>query len=95
MKEPPYEYIMNYKKTFMEGDDRLVKYMSRMNQLSKTEHKNLAKIHLTELKEGNFKLKIETHMCIKDKKVNTFCNYYNFTLVDAIRKKKQQQAIFT
>lgn len=34
-------------------------------------------------------------MCIKDKKTHTFCNYYNFTLMEAIRKKKQQQTIFT
>jgi hypothetical protein len=50
LKEPPYEYIMDYKKTFIEGDNRYVKYMASMNELSKTEHKNLAKIHLTELK---------------------------------------------
>lgn len=34
-------------------------------------------------------------MCIKDKKTHTFCNYYNFNLVEAIKKKKQQQSIFT
>lgn len=66
-----------------------------MNELAKTEHKNLAKIHLTELKECNFCIIKETHMCIKDKKSHTFCNYYNFTLSEAIKKKKQQQTIFT
>lgn len=34
-------------------------------------------------------------MCIKDKKTHTFCNYYNFNLCEAIKKKKQQQSIFT
>ncbi len=38
---------------------------------------------------------VETHMCIKDKKTHTFCNYYNFNLAEAIKKKKQQQSIFT
>ncbi len=33
-------------------------------------------------------------MCIKDKKTLTFCNYYNYTLTEAIKKKKQQQTIF-
>ncbi len=36
MKEPPYEYIMDYKKTFMEGDNRFLKYINCMNQLAKT-----------------------------------------------------------
>lgn len=50
LKEPPYEYIMDYKRTFIEGDVRYVKYMESMRELAKTEHKNLAKIHLTELR---------------------------------------------
>lgn len=32
---------------------------------------------------------------MKDKKTHTFCNYYNFTFCEAIKKKKQQSAIFT
>lgn len=36
LKEPPYEYIMDYKKTFMEGDNRYIKYINYMNQLGKT-----------------------------------------------------------
>lgn len=31
---------------------------------------------------------LENHLCIKDKKVHTFSNYYNFTLKQAIDKKK-------
>ena len=31
---------------------------------------------------------IENHMCIKDTKVHTYCNFYNFTLKQAIDKKK-------
>lgn len=38
---------MDYKKTFVEGDNRYIKYINSMNELAKTEHKNLAKIHLT------------------------------------------------
>ena len=30
----------------------------------------------------------ENHMCIKDTKVHTYSNYYNFTLEEAIKKKK-------
>jgi hypothetical protein len=34
LKNPPYEYIMDYKKTFMEGDDvKLNKYISLMAKL--------------------------------------------------------------
>ena len=47
---------MDYKKTFIEGDNRYIKYINSMNELAKTEHKNLAKIHLTDLKEGTFRL---------------------------------------
>lgn len=43
---------MDYKKTFVEGDNRFSKYINSMNELAKTEHKNLAKIHMTELREG-------------------------------------------
>jgi hypothetical protein len=33
-------------------------------------------------------------MCIKHKKIHTFCNYYNFTLEAAVEKKKLQDAFF-
>lgn len=33
-------------------------------------------------------------MCIKHKKVHTFCNYYNFTLAGAVEKKKLQEGHF-
>ena len=72
-----------------------MKYMERMRELGRTEHKNLARIHLTELREGIGLFIKETHMCIKDKKTHTFCNYYNFNLFEAIKKKKQQQSIFS
>ncbi len=38
---------MDFQKIYIEGNDTYVKYIKYMNQLSKTEHKNLAKIHLT------------------------------------------------
>lgn len=34
-------------------------------------------------------------MCIKDTKVHTFCNYYNFTLKQAIDKKKVRDSRFS
>lgn len=33
-------------------------------------------------------------MCIKDTKVHTYCNYYNFTLKQAIEKKKVKDSRF-
>lgn len=35
LKQPPYEYIMDYKKTFIEGDNRYIKFIHCMNQLAK------------------------------------------------------------
>ena len=37
---------------------------------------------------------LENHMCIKDKKSHVYCNYYNFTLSQAIEKKKKTKASF-
>lgn len=37
---------------------------------------------------------LENHMCIKDTKVHTYCNYYNFTLKQAIDKKKVRDSRF-
>jgi hypothetical protein len=37
----------------------------------------------------------ESHVCIKDIKVHTFCNYYNFTLKQAIGKKKNKGTQFS
>ena len=34
-------------------------------------------------------------MCIKDTKVHTYCNYYNFTLKQAIDKKKVRDSRFS
>lgn len=50
-KEPPYEYIMDYAKTFMEGDYRYSAYTSYLSKLQEREHKNLAKIHLSEIRK--------------------------------------------
>lgn len=33
-------------------------------------------------------------MCIKDTKIHTFCNYYNFTLRQGIEKKKLRESRF-
>jgi hypothetical protein len=33
-------------------------------------------------------------MCIKDKKSHAYCNYYNFTLAQAIEKKKKVKTGF-
>ena len=37
---------------------------------------------------------LENHMCIKDKKTHAYCNYYNFTLAQAIQKKKRTSSSF-
>lgn len=34
-------------------------------------------------------------MCIKNKKIHTYCNYYNFTLAEAINKKKITESDFS
>jgi serine/threonine protein kinase len=34
-------------------------------------------------------------MCIKDTKIQTYANYYNFTLQQAIEKKKMKEGKFT
>lgn len=51
-KEPPYEYIMDYTKTFMEGDYRYSSYVAYLEKLKEKEHKNLAKIHFSEVRKG-------------------------------------------
>lgn len=33
-------------------------------------------------------------MCIKDRRVHTYCSYYNFTLEEAIGKKKMTGSTF-
>jgi hypothetical protein len=38
---------MDFQKIYIEGNNNYMKYINYMNQLAKTEHKNLAKIHLT------------------------------------------------
>ena len=43
---------MDYAKTFMEGDYRYQAYTSYMAKLQEREHKNLAKIHLSEIRKG-------------------------------------------
>lgn len=40
-------------------------------------------------------IKLEAHMCIKDTKVHTYCNYYNFTLRQGIEKKKMRDSRFS
>jgi hypothetical protein len=50
-REPPYEYVMDFKKNFIEDNDRMGKYMRLVQQLKNMEHKNLAKIHHSQLIE--------------------------------------------
>lgn len=70
------------------------KYMRLVNQIKNMDHKNLAKIHHSQLVEGKVMDYIENQMCIKHKKIHTFCNYYNFTLEAAVEKKKLQDSLF-
>lgn len=44
-KEAPFEYILDYKKTFIEDAGRLAKYLGVVNKLKNIEHRNLAKLH--------------------------------------------------
>lgn len=88
LQEPPYEYIMLYEKKFIPGDPRFSKYRQSINSIQQKDHKNLSKIHAIEEKE-------EVHMCIKDKKIDIFCTYYNFTIRNAIDKKKIKESKFT
>lgn len=44
-KDAPYEYIMDFKKNFVEENERMNRYLRLMNQLKNMEHKNIAKIH--------------------------------------------------
>lgn len=68
--------------------------MRLVNQIKNMDHKNLAKIHHSQLVEGKVMDYIENQMCIKHKKIHTFCNYYNFTLEAAVEKKKLQDSLF-
>lgn len=86
---------MDYQKTFIEGDARYDAYAAFLDKLREKEHKNLAKLHFTDVRKGTILLIfLEVHMCIKDTKVHTFCNYYNFTLKQAIEKKKLRDSRF-
>lgn len=93
-KEAPYEYVMDFKKNFIEDNDRMNRYMRLVNQIKNMDHKNIAKIHHSQLVEGKVRGYIENQMCIKHKKIHTFCNYYNFTLEAAVDKKKLQDSLF-
>lgn len=83
----PYDYLLDYKKQFVENDERVKKYLQLTSQIKNMDHKNLVKIHLCQLQE-------EVHVCIKNKQVHTYCSYYNFTLAEAINKKKIQECRF-
>lgn len=52
-KEAPYEYVMDFKKNFIEDNERLSRYLRLISELKNMEHKNIAKIHHCELIEGN------------------------------------------
>jgi hypothetical protein len=43
---------MDFKKTFVDDNERTTRYLRFVNQLKNMEHKNLAKIHHCELIEG-------------------------------------------
>ena len=51
-KEPPYEYVMDFKKSFVEDNERMERYLRLANQIRSMEHKNIAKLHHCELVEG-------------------------------------------
>lgn len=51
-RDPPYEYVMDFKKNFVEENDRMGRYLRMMKQLKNMEHKNLAKMHECQVVEG-------------------------------------------
>lgn len=51
-REPPYEYIMNYQKTFLQRDATFTSYLQLMQQLRERPHRNLARLHLVDHREG-------------------------------------------
>ena len=59
-KESPYEYVMDFKKTFIEENERVARHLRVVGQLKHMEHKNLAKIHHSELIECNSLLSKKT-----------------------------------
>jgi hypothetical protein len=75
---------MDFKKSFVEDNERMNKYIRLVSQIKNMDHKNLAKIHHSQLIEGKSRSYLENQMCIKHKKIHTFCNYYNFTLEAAV-----------
>lgn len=52
-KEPPYEYVIDYKKNYVDNKQRISKDEALMNQLKNIEHPNLAKIYYCQQVEGN------------------------------------------
>lgn len=43
---------MDYQKTFIEGDTRYEVYANFLSELKQKEHKNLAKLHFSEVRKG-------------------------------------------
>lgn len=43
---------------------------------------------------GYFFVHAETQLCIKHKRLHTFCHYYNFTLEGAVERKKIMDSSF-
>jgi hypothetical protein len=52
MKEPPFEYILDHRKTFIDDQDRMTQYIAQAARLKELEHKNLAKMHACIVTEG-------------------------------------------
>ena len=50
--EPPYEYLMAFKKNYINDKQRMAKDLSLLKQVANIEHPNLAKIHHTQVTEG-------------------------------------------
>ena len=48
-KDSPYQYIMDYKKYYLEDDERLNKCLQSSLELRAMSHRNLAKIYEAEL----------------------------------------------
>lgn len=45
LTEPPYEYLMDYRKNYINDKQRMNKDLALINQLKNIEHSNMAKIY--------------------------------------------------
>ena len=85
---PPYEYLVELRRNFVEDMAKAQAEKAHMEQLQQLEHANIAKIYGTDLKE-------EKQLCIINQTLRVFCTYYNATLQRAMEIKRANHQHFT